>query len=156
MNREDFVQEIIENSGRLKRLALADRARLNDLQLSQAQLEFIHLLFFHEPASFKQAAGLLGVSTSAVSQLADSLQAEGYIKRHSDPKDRRVIYMSLSQKGKEAIKNLRHNLTGGLRATLETLDDREIATLSRLYKKMVEAAASNLSNQKERNDKKTD
>lgn len=140
MNRSDHIQEIIENSSRLKRMALSDRSVLGDLQLSRAQLELIHLLYVHESIGSKKAANLLGVSTSAVSQLADSLLAEDYISRTPDPKDRRLVYMSLTAKGRRAIKKLRKTLTSGFRAALESLSDDELKTLSRIYKKLADAA----------------
>jgi DNA-binding MarR family transcriptional regulator len=138
MSREDYIQEIIESSSRLKRLALTDRSKLGDLNLSRAQLELIHLLFFHEQLGVKEAASLIGVSTSAVSQLADSLAAEFYVSREAGPEDRRQIRLSLTSRGKNVIKTLRKNLSSGFRATLDTLDDKEIETLSKIYKKMVD------------------
>lgn len=142
MNREDLIQEIIESSGQLKKLALADRAKLEDLQLSRAQLELIHVLHSHESVNVKQAAEILGVSTSAVSQIADSLLAEGYAERQNDVRDRRVIYLSLTPKGRAAIRSLRSHLTSGFRAALKTLSDEELAQLGRIYKKLVAGAAA--------------
>lgn len=141
MNREEHIQKIIENSGRLKHLALVDRSKLGALQLSRAQLELVHLIFFHERISVNQAAKHLSVSLSAVSQLADSLQSDGYISRQNDEKDRRIIYMSVTPKGKKVIKSLKKNLTSGFRAIMETLDDSELASLNKIYNKMVANAA---------------
>lgn len=149
MSREDYIQAIMESSSRLKRLALADRSKLDDLKLSRAQLELIHLLFFHEQLGVKEAAGLIGVSNSAVSQLADSLASEGYLTREAGPEDRRQIRLSLTMKGKNVIKTLRKNLGSGFRATLDTLSDQEIATLSKLYKKMVDNATGGLKKEKD-------
>lgn len=141
MNREDCIQEIIEYSGRLKKLALSDRAKLEDLQLSRAQLELVHVLHSHESVNVKQAANILGVSTSAVSQIADSLLAEGYAARQGDPNDRRVIYLSLTPKGQAAIRNLRNIMHSGFRAALKSLSDDELKQFSRIYKKLVDSAS---------------
>lgn len=142
IKREQLIQEIMEDSSRLKQLALADRSRLGALQLSKAQLELIHLLYFHDKITVKQTAGHLSVSVSAVSQLTDPLYAEGYLRRQNDPKDRRIIYLSLTPKGRKVIKNLRHSLRSGFRAIMETLDQRDLATLNRIYKKLVANATS--------------
>lgn len=141
MSREAYIQEIIESSGRLKRLALFDRSKLDDFNLSRAQLELIHLLFFHEQLGVKEAADLIGVSTSAVSQLADSLASEGYLNREAGFSDRRQIRLSLTGRGKNVIKTLRKNFSSGFRATLDTLDDKELVFLSKIYKKMVANAS---------------
>lgn len=136
MNREELIQQVIEDASRLKRVALTDRSQLMHLQLSMAQLELIHLICFHDRLSGKHAAQLLGVSTSAVSQLADSLQTEGYIKRVTDTKDRRLNYMALTPKAQKVIKNWRKGGGSGFRAALESLDKKDLSDLSRIYKKM--------------------
>ncbi|HEU5005151.1 MAG TPA: MarR family transcriptional regulator [Candidatus Saccharimonadales bacterium] len=148
MDKEDQIQEILENSHRLKHLALAER-KTGSLLLSRAQLELLHLLFFHEKLSVKQAADYLGVSLSAISQLADPLKNDGFIAREQDQKDRRIVYLSLSIKGKESVKNLRDDLVSGMRAMIGTLSNEDIGKLNAIYKKMV-ANATRLKNQKER------
>lgn len=136
MNREELIQQVIEDASRLKRVALADRSHLMHLQLSMAQLELTHLICFHDKLSGKHASQILGVSTSAVSQLADSLQTEGYIKRVADPKDRRLNYMALTPKAQKTIESLRKGGAGGFRSALEGLDKKDLLELSRIYKKM--------------------
>ncbi|HVX58913.1 MAG TPA: MarR family transcriptional regulator [Candidatus Saccharimonadales bacterium] len=143
MNREDCIQEIIEYSGRLKKLAMADRAMLENLQLSRAQLELVFVLFSHDSVNVKHAAEITGVSTSAISQVADSLLAEGYIARTDDPNDRRVTYLTLTAKGRSAIKSLRNHFSSGFRAALGSLSDDELLQFSKIYKKLVEAADIN-------------
>lgn len=152
MSKEDQIQEILENSSRLKHLALAGH-RAGESPLSKAQLELIHLLFFHEKLSVKQAADYLGVSLSAISQLVDPLKNDGFIVREQDEKDRRIAYLSLSPKGKNTVSNLRSNFASGMRAMIATLDDKEISALNAIYKKMV-ANAIELKNRKAENDKK--
>lgn len=140
MSREKHIQEIIESSNRIKQLALSDQSKLGALQLSEAQLGLVYLLFFHQKMSVKQAAKHLSVSLSAISQLGDSLQADGYVARAHDPNDRRIVYMSLTPKGHKIVRSLKKSLTSGRRALMETLNDQDLASLNKIYKKMAENA----------------
>lgn len=137
MDRAEVIQEIIEDLGQLKHLALADRTKLGALQLSKAQLELLYALSFHEKISVKQAAQRLSVSLSAVSQLADPLLSEGYITRQNDLTDRRIVHLSLTPKGKRIIKDLKKNIASGLRRIMETLDQRDLDNLNKVFKKLV-------------------
>ena len=46
-------------------------------------------------------AQALAVTQSAASQIASKLESKGYIVRTRDPKDRRIVRVSLTEKGEE-------------------------------------------------------
>jgi DNA-binding MarR family transcriptional regulator len=133
MKREEQIQSIIENLARCQRPALG--AAWKYLGLSHAQVGMLHLLYHHNLASVKETADYLGVTKSAVTQLADPLVEKGLVARRSDADDRRIVRMSLTQPGAQELKKLAKFKFDGLRAAIESLDDKEIESLRRLVRK---------------------
>lgn len=134
MTREELTQSIIENLAKFQRPALS--AAWKYLGLSHAQIGMLHLLFHHSQASVKETADYLGVSKSAVTQLADPLVAKGFVVRQNDQKDRRIVRMSLTPEGIQELKKLAKYKFDGVRAAINTLDDKDLEKLYKLYQKM--------------------
>ncbi len=53
-----------------------------------------------------ELAYLLGLERHSVSAIIETLNKEGLIKRKRSKKDRRMVYLNLSEKGRELMKNL--------------------------------------------------
>src|SRR5665213_814565 len=104
MDREKQIQAVVENLAKCQRPALG--AGWKKLGLSHAQMGMLYLLFYHQEASVKQAADFLGITKSAVSQLADPLVAKEYVSRRNDPKDRRIVRLSLTADGSQVLRKL--------------------------------------------------
>lgn len=69
--------------------------------LSARQLETLETIFHHPDRSLTpaQLADQVHLTRSAMTSNLDSLQHKGYLKRASHPKDRRMILITLTQKG---------------------------------------------------------
>jgi len=136
MNREQQIQTIIENLAQFQRSTLS--AAWKYLGLSHAQIGMLYLLFYHDQASVKETSDYLGVTKSAVTQLADPLVAKGFVARHSDPKDRRIVRMSLTTEGAREFKSLSKHKFDGVRAAIDKLNDKDLERLYKLYQKMAQ------------------
>lgn len=133
MKREEQVQDIIENLARCQRPALG--AAWKYLGLSHAQVGMLYLLLHHHQASVKETADHLGVSKSAVTQLADPLVEKGFVTRQPDINDRRIVRLDLTPQGLQELKKLGKYKFDGLRSAIESLSDNEIDNLQRLIQK---------------------
>lgn len=69
--------------------------------LSARQIETLETIFHHPDRSLTpaQLADQIHLTRSAMTSNLDSLQHKGYLKRASHPKDRRMILITLTQKG---------------------------------------------------------
>ena len=134
MNREERIQSIIENLLKFQRPTLGGAWKY--LGLSHAQVGMLHLLFHHAHASVKETADYLGVTKSAVTQLADPLVAKGFVTRQNDSKDRRIVRMGLTAEGARELKSLAKHKFDGVRAALDKLNDKDLEQLHKLYQKM--------------------
>lgn len=134
MSREELIQSVIENLAKCQRPGL--NASWKEFGLSHAQVGMLYLLYYHSGASVKETADYLGITKSAVTQLLDPLADKDLVKRADDPRDRRIVRLSLSAKGSGMLKQLAKSKFAGLRTALENLDDKELDQLQKLYKKM--------------------
>lgn len=134
MNREETIQEIVENLTRCQKMPSA--AGWQKIGLSRAQVSMLFMLFYHPDASVKQITEFLGVTKSAVTQLMDPLVQKELVSRQNDAGDRRIVRLSITAKGKKIIKEVNRLKFAGMRSALDTLSDKDLKQLADLYKKM--------------------
>jgi len=133
MSKEDKVQAIVEIIARLQKPSL--NSGWKKLGLSHAQLGMLYLLSRHDNSSVKEAADFLGISKSAITQLVDPLVEKALISRQTDPVDRRIVRLTLTAKGRLALKNLARYKLDGVRSAIGTLNDKEVEAVCILLKK---------------------
>ncbi|MFZ2226908.1 MAG: MarR family transcriptional regulator [Candidatus Nanopelagicaceae bacterium] len=66
-----------------------------------------------------------GVSQPAMTGLVHRLEAAGYVSRHDDPSDGRVVLVELTTKGRKVIQSRRTKRAHALAAMLDSLDHGE-------------------------------
>lgn len=134
MSRTDQEQAIVELLVKLQKPSV--KSGWKKLGLSHAQMGMLYLLSFHKQSSVKQTADFLGVSKSAVTQLADQLEAKKLIVRNSDLEDRRIVRLSLTETGRQTMKKLARRKYDAVRAGIEKLADKEVDQLYKLIQKI--------------------
>ncbi len=134
MDKEQLIQSIIENMAKCQRPAI--KHGWKELGLSHAQMGMLYLLHYHPQTSVKEAADFLGISKSAATQLLDPLADKNLVQRQDDPKDRRIVRLSLTAKGSQELKKMAKHKYAGLRTAMGNLSSQELEQLNRLYKKM--------------------
>ncbi len=65
-----------------------------------------HLSLHREPCAMNELAGSLGISRPAATGLIDRLISQRLVRRDADPHDRRVVRISITQKGTRAIQSI--------------------------------------------------
>ena len=71
------------------------------------------------------------ISKSYMTALVDGLEQEGSVERRPHPKDRRVIAIGITEKGRDHMRQSLARFRGDMRALLSPLADGEIETLCR-------------------------
>ena len=72
--------------------------------LSIAELHTLDAIGPYEERAMGETAGRLGITTGTLTVAVDRLVRKGYVERHRDTKDRRVVRVYLSRKGKLAYR----------------------------------------------------
>jgi DNA-binding MarR family transcriptional regulator len=71
----------------------------------------------------------LSVPKPQVTTLIDRLFAEELVERLNDEKDRRIIYIQLTEKGRERFKEIKRLMSESMKTALSDLDDETLNKL---------------------------
>lgn len=82
----------------------------------------------------------------ATSKMLNVLEEKGYINRIPDPKDRRVVYISLSPEGDKMIQNAMGMMHNFLNRTISRLGEEDARDLIRLMNRFYEAMVEEMNN----------
>ena len=133
----DEVNPIYASVGSaFKRLLFAFESEVG---MSPPRYFLLHMVAKEENISQGQVGHLSGVDPSRVTQVAKSLERDGLIQRHRDPKDNRVVRMRLRPEGRRVFEGAyakREVLRARIRRVLSQEEEDE---LRRLLDKVAEA-----------------
>jgi DNA-binding MarR family transcriptional regulator len=82
------------------------------------------------PRRVTDLALVQGVSQPSMTSLIGSLESAGHVERHSDPGDRRVTLVALTDEGAAVLQQRRRVATDSLLTLIDQLTDEEIAALA--------------------------
>ena len=98
-------------------------------ELPVAQVRILRLLY----AGSRTVTALgdeLGLTASAVTQMANRLQDAGLVGRVEDPEDRRVKHLALTDRAQQMMRSRQERRINRMQAVLEILDtDRQCAVV---------------------------
>jgi DNA-binding MarR family transcriptional regulator len=89
-----------------------------------------------KPIRPSEAAKKLDVTVAAITHRLNSLEKEGYIVRTSSPTDRRVVFISLSEKGAETVSILKNIHRESICGLVEYLGDEDSVNFINLLGKI--------------------
>ncbi len=109
--------------------------------LSIAELHTIESIGPYEARAMSETAQRLGITTGTLTVAIDRLVRKGYVERHRDTKDRRVVRIHLTRKGKLAyrIHSKFHTLL--VKRIMEPLDEQQQVLLTGMVKNIEELIA---------------
>ena len=89
--------------------------------------EFRCLRFFRLKDAYciKDLAQLMELTSSRITRIVDGLERKGLVKRFIDPKDRRVIVVQLTSRGREFTRRLNENYIAIHDEILQHIDTRQ-------------------------------
>lgn len=83
-----------------KKCVQVDQRLMDDLNISQSELQFFSALNDCQGISSPELAKNMDLSLSRISRIVDKLVVNGYLDRNPDAADRRAITLCLTDKGK--------------------------------------------------------
>jgi len=82
------------------------------------------------------------VSSSASTQLVDGLVRSGYLARKVSPEDRRIVTLTLSEKSKSQIEQMKKQVLQKFLTIFKVLNDKEFDQYLALTQKLVQASVT--------------
>jgi len=135
------VRDVLNSLRQIVRsLRVSSRAAEQRVGLSGAQLFVLQCLARQSPCSVNELAARTATDQSSVSVVVSRLVALGHVRRTTSKADRRRVDLSLSRSGRALLESAPEAAQDRLIAALCQLPHPEIATLSRLLGKVVDAA----------------
>ena len=108
MNIKEFAGRVIELFPRIsKGLMQREHNYLTKGDISLPQFWVLNHLYHNEKSKMNCLAKHLKISPPATTGLIDRLIAQGMVLRKDDEKDRRIVWIELTSKGKAIIRNIR-------------------------------------------------
>lgn len=139
MKREKAIEEILAWFQCIKR-QLGCQVRQSGL--THAQWIALSVVREHEGVGIKKIAEVLGVSSSAATQLVDELENNDFIIRKTNPDDKRVLCVSLSHKAQKELKRMTQVKIAAFSDFFAVLSDEEFAQYVSLNKKIISRTQS--------------
>lgn len=96
----------------------------------------MEVLYYKGSQPIQQIGAKLLLQSGNVTYVIDKLESNGLLKRQPCPRDRRVIYAELTEKGKELMDKLYPEFSDRIDYALSGLDEDEKQTMINLLKKM--------------------
>ncbi|WP_020153714.1 MarR family winged helix-turn-helix transcriptional regulator [Caldibacillus debilis] len=133
---DTLIQRLLVAFHHLRKKLDQDMQTMTSYPVTRTQ--FILLLLISREGSPKLArlAEEMNVQPSAITVLIDRLEKLNYVKRITDPDDRRSVRVELTPLGREIIHDFRQRRRGILKSYLNRLSEEEIRTLTELLEKI--------------------
>lgn len=106
-------------------------------QVSGSQCAILFQLIAKGPQKFSVLAENLSITPGAVTSLSDKLILAGYAKRNRAEEDRRVIYLEITDAGREMVANLKKDIKEIISSFFEGVSDEDLTHLTRIYKQIL-------------------
>lgn len=104
--------------------------------LSASQFSAMKCLRIHGKLAQRDIAKYILKSGGNITALVDNLEAEGYVQRDRDTTDRRIVYVSLTEKGEALFDSLYPGHLDRIREAMSGLTDDECQQLVTLLQKV--------------------
>ncbi len=150
MNRNESIKQVMELETKVNHLILEHRTeKWLSLDLTLIQLKSMVFIHSKRIVSFRDLAEALEITPSVVTGIVDRLIASGMIKRIDNPKDRRVHWLALSDRGNALLDEIRQENIKELREILHTMNDEDLAALVKGITALINATHSYLESHQE-------
>ena len=94
-----------------------------------SDIKVMGILMRHGPLPMSKIGQWLGISKPNMTAIIDRLIEDGRVERRQDPKDRRVVEVSLTAEGKSYVQDCWREAREQIKARLSTLSPEETDTL---------------------------
>src|SRR5262245_46937876 len=130
LSREQLVTEFIAAFRRLREQAvLLNEAVADQLGMAASDVDTLAILAASGPVTAGRLAELIGLTTGAVTRMIDRLEQSGYVRRTSDPSDRRRVVVEAVTERAAGVSKLFASVGEAIATEMEHYSDDELRFL---------------------------
>lgn len=115
-------------------------SKIFEQHLPGSQSYLIFMLERKGPLRMSELADALHLTAGAVTTASDKLIEQGYIQRKRDEVDRRVVYLEITEKGRETMQQLRNEGRKTMKTVFGHLSETDLQQMTANF----EQAAANI------------
>lgn len=127
--RQALVEEVVETFGSMRGRGMRGIQRVHRGTLSVGHLQVLVRLQLGGPVPVSRLAEWLGVSAAGATGMVGRMEERGLIERGRDERDRRVVLVHLTAKGRAILDEIGSRGRASLRKVLVRLGDDELMQL---------------------------
>lgn len=116
----DFYEEVIQTSF----------MKNQNQAVSKLEFRLLHTVYRHEKLMITEVSELLNISLPNCSRYVKTAIEDGYIKKQIDLDDKRIYYISLTDKGRSIVESTLVNFTDDMGQQLVDLDMKSLERLN--------------------------
>ena len=129
-NKNDLISNIMDNIRRVFQIVNEQSQRIKqETGLTGPQLWAIGVIHEHGPINISDIARRMYLHPTTVLGIIDRLEARGLVSRNRSKDDRRVIWLELTQDGKDLVQSVPEVVQGLLGARLEGIALNDLAEI---------------------------
>lgn len=141
-DRKKIIEKTIESIFAIKhRIMFEMSSYFKEMGLTHSQMSVLRILQKNEKINIKDIAALLGITSSATTQIVDELVKKDFILRKRNPEDRRTVKLTLSEKSASQFESIKNKGFRELYSLFEALSDDELLAYNVLNKKIIDGSA---------------
>jgi DNA-binding MarR family transcriptional regulator len=137
INRKKIIEEIAHDFHAMKNKIHAKSMELCKGNITHSQRFVLFLVGQKKELTIKDVSQMLGISSSASSQLVNELVKHGYVVKKKGKEDQRESGLMLSQKGKKQIIIMKREYLKMMSELFTALSDAELESFLILNRKIV-------------------
>ncbi|WOC56706.1 MarR family transcriptional regulator [Bacillus halotolerans] len=111
---------------------------LSSYKLSWTAFSILYDLWVWGKLETRKIAELSGISTATASNVIKTLEKKGFCSKSIDPRDRRLVFVTIIESGKQAIENLYPEFHKGETQLITGMTKEEQKTLTGLLRKVAD------------------
>ena len=122
----------------MKQISEAFGRRLQNTDVTRIQWIALYYIYTNKRISQRALSNLMCVKDSSAGRLIDRMEREGMVNRERSKEDRRTIFLSLTDKGKDLYKEI---IPYGLKFNddlIEGIDEPDLRIYEKVLNKMIE------------------
>jgi DNA-binding MarR family transcriptional regulator len=145
MNKTELIQKAVSFQKEINRHIMGYRTeKWLSLNITITQLKSLIYINDRGRASFKELAGALNVSPPVVTGIVDRLTSQNIINRIKGIRDRRIQWLTITEKGKQLLNDIRQDNTSEMIKILEVLSEEDIAALVQGFSALIKTSENKL------------
>ncbi|MCX7955581.1 MAG: MarR family transcriptional regulator [Patescibacteria group bacterium] len=135
--KKNIDKELFETIFNVYKIMKKNYSSFKEIDLSMVQLHGLMHIFENPGCSLKELAERFSITNPSANDLTEKLINLKLIKREEDKKDRRIIHLNLTEKGKKIVNKILKQKNNCFSFLIKKLSSKEKEQLLLILKKII-------------------